>query len=365
MSEFESPADRLSRENIPPGQLSLAGDGDPSRVPPEIVAIYGDASRMHYHGVVDLDFSPDGRFVASVGADHTIRVWDPQSGKLIKALRASKTGGESATFSADSSQLFVAVGARVVCWNTTTWHIDAKYMDTGDLKTSVQIDSNGRLFGGANDGLVRVWDFSSEQREVMQFPIGSGNISFAISPDEKLLAAGGSSGDVKIFSIADASLLATIRVVFPVAGLLFTKDGQTLVTSAGGNGVRCWNVADPAAPQETSHFDTFNSAIELSADSQRVFVSGFHVADPTLTEVDLATGQPLRAIGREAPSAVRAVKLSPDGKTLAPRRSHEFDSRMLRPAEKNLHPNKKITSIGWWDLMCHPTEAGLFQRHST
>jgi WD40 repeat protein len=38
-------------------------------------------------GVNGLSFSPDGRYLAGVGADGTVRIWDMQSGALRNVLR--------------------------------------------------------------------------------------------------------------------------------------------------------------------------------------------------------------------------------------------------------------------------------------
>ena len=116
-------ADALKREAIPPDLLKLVG-GDPARVPPEVVAVFGDtrfrlpkaarnswmaqdreevpgrperrrgrrlrrpdgrtsphADRAQRPGVPPV-FSPDGQFLAAgnFDGDHTIKVWDLKTG---------------------------------------------------------------------------------------------------------------------------------------------------------------------------------------------------------------------------------------------------------------------------------------------
>ena len=41
----------------------------------------------HDLGAVSVKFSPGGAWLASASADSTIRIWDPQSGKLIRTLK--------------------------------------------------------------------------------------------------------------------------------------------------------------------------------------------------------------------------------------------------------------------------------------
>ena len=44
----------------------------------------------HEHGVVSVKFSPDGKLLASASADKTIKLWDPETGKLIQTLHGHK-----------------------------------------------------------------------------------------------------------------------------------------------------------------------------------------------------------------------------------------------------------------------------------
>jgi WD40 repeat protein len=43
----------------------------------------------HTRGVSNIAFSPDGSLLASTSLDHTARVWDPKSGRLLRVLRHS------------------------------------------------------------------------------------------------------------------------------------------------------------------------------------------------------------------------------------------------------------------------------------
>src|SRR5207244_1306156 len=59
----------------------------------------------HAGGVPDVVFSPDGKLLASAGKDHTIKIWDPITGTLLKTLREFSTPVQTLSFSPDGRML--------------------------------------------------------------------------------------------------------------------------------------------------------------------------------------------------------------------------------------------------------------------
>src|SRR5439155_24195940 len=65
-------------------------------------------------------FSPDGKRVAAAGADMSIRVYNPETGKLEATLGGAKSPITSLAFFPDSNRLAAAGGDRVV----VVWDVD-------------------------------------------------------------------------------------------------------------------------------------------------------------------------------------------------------------------------------------------------
>ncbi|MBI3924642.1 MAG: PQQ-binding-like beta-propeller repeat protein [Armatimonadetes bacterium] len=122
---------------------------------PETVSKY-----YGWESVSNLAYAPAGQLLASGGYDHTVCLWDPQTGGLRHRLRDTDRNYGMA-FSPDGSRLYTKPGNGLTIWNTQTGrqilHIadpDEDGGSGGNLALSRDGSKVAAIFG---DG-VHVWD---------------------------------------------------------------------------------------------------------------------------------------------------------------------------------------------------------------
>ncbi|MEU3724509.1 hypothetical protein [Streptomyces sp. NPDC031705] len=286
----------------------------------------------HGKAVTALAYRPDGRQLATAGADGTARLW--QTHGTGRPTPVAVLPGHPA-----------------------------------DLR-AVAYRPDGRTLATAGaGGGVHLWDVGGPARQPAEEARLTGHRdtvrAVAFSPDGRVLATAGEDATVRLTDVSDRTRPAALAVVSghdtTVFSVAFGPDGRTLASAGGGRApVRLWDVGDPRRPAPvatlTGHTDVVG-AVAFSPDG-RTLASASDDRTVRLWSVPRgARPGPLATLAGHG-TAVGSVAFSPDGTALA---SGGFDST-LRLAATDLdralagacaHTGPRITRAQWSAYLPH------------
>jgi RNA polymerase sigma factor (sigma-70 family) len=192
-------------------------------------------------------------------------------------------------------------------WDVATGKAGVLIRTGQEWPSPAALSPDGKLVaaGGYQDGTVRVWDADTGKR-VRRIEVSAGMFALqpftvyplAFAPDGRLLAVGGWRGTIGLWDVTTGKLVR--RLDDPsnrVAALAFSPDGRTLVT--GGEGVRLWEVATgQLRARRTGHAGEVSSL--AFSDEGRLLASGS--TDTTILTWDLSA--PAAETARLKPEAL-------------------------------------------------------------
>ena len=182
------------------------------------------------HAVV---FSPDGRILATAGADHALRLWDIAKGGLLSSPIRHEQAIRAIAFSPDGRIVATASDDGVMRqWDAMTGSPAGKPCWHGAAVTAVSFSPDGSRMATASRG-VSVFLWETETGCAIGGPAAheAPVLAVAFHPDGTQLAMAGDDGVVRFWKTADGTCLGeTLGHAAAVTSLTFSPDGRKLAS---------------------------------------------------------------------------------------------------------------------------------------
>jgi WD40 repeat protein len=268
-----------------------------------------------------IAFAEDGRTFLTVCQDGHVRVWSTQPVRELERLDALGTNNYALDFAADGRWLAVADRAGAVrIWDWPARRAVTNLTMPPVLGGILSFSPRGQflwaglvLTNGTRAG--RTWETSTWRELPPPLIDFNGVVAASASPDEKLVATGYASGQIKLWSFPTGDLVAEPRAhTSGGVWLAFAPDGRTLASAAGDGFVQLWDVLDR---RPLARFQAHRNAVRgpaFSADGRRLAVAGGSTEE-ALKLWDMATLRELIALPAEGFYCYRTA-FSPDRNTL-------------------------------------------------
>ena len=189
-----------------------------------------------FGGIIDVEFSPDGRFIAACQDDERIRVWRfPDYREMI--LEGHKRAVYSIVFDPVNGHLVSAgVGGRVRIWDIETGKTLREIKAHDKAIMTITVTEDGKtLVTGSKDNTIGIWELATGRR-IAELPGHGKQVnSVAVNSNATLLASGSDDGTVRIWDISNMGLCDNISLT-PVPLYPANLDGQVWFEEASGDG---------------------------------------------------------------------------------------------------------------------------------
>ncbi len=300
----------------------------------------------HFHSQLDgaravlgprtgiMDISADGKRLAFINPDLTVRLWDVAAGKGVAVLRAPSGSITWVGLSPDGRRL--ATGRdRLRVWDAVTgalgWEAPAE--KTAPPALDIAWSRDGRYVAEIAEGRLRVRD-GAAGHEVFRLDDAAVRSPLALSPDSRHVAFGRADNTVSVRELPTGQAVRTLRG--PTAGiqsLAYSPDGRRIAagTVYRENAVWLWDAATGAEIAAGKGHANEVTHLAYSPDG-RLLASGS--MDQTVRLWDGKTGE-ARVTLTGHTGVVNDLAFSPDGARLVSA-SEDQTLRLWDPATGQL-----------------------------
>jgi hypothetical protein len=265
-------------------------------------------ARSGYH---TLTFSPDSKRLASVAPKNTGKVWDGTTGKELLSLDGHKSEVLDLAYSPDGKWIASAGRDGGKIWNAATGKLH--FTTTGQVVDRVAFSPNAKRLATAGNPGIRVWEVASGRNLAIIPGSRTWESTVAFSPDGTCLASGNILKIVTVWDPATGNQKLSLKGhTGPVHTVAYRPDGKQLASASVDKTVRIWDAATGKEIMCLKGHTGPVHTVAYSPDNKLLLTAS---SDKTARLWDVLTGTEVLVLN--CPMPVFCAVLSPDGQRLA------------------------------------------------
>jgi WD40 repeat protein len=267
----------------------------------------------HSGWVNGVAISPDGRRAVSASWDHTLKLWNLETGGELRTLAGHSDSVKGVAVSPDGRRAVSASEDKTLkVWDLETGGELRTLAGHSDSVNGVAVSPDGRrAVSASRDNTLKVWDLEtgSELRTLAGHSYSVTGV--AVSPDGRRAVSASWDKTLKVWDLETGGELRTLAGHSDwLTGVAVSPDGRRAVSASLDKTLKVWDLETGAELRTLAGHSSWVRGVAVSPDGRRAISAS---NDNTLKVWDLETGGELRTLAGHSDS-VNGVAVSPDGR---------------------------------------------------
>ncbi|MEM9136821.1 MAG: hypothetical protein AAGB01_05685 [Cyanobacteria bacterium P01_F01_bin.42] len=280
----------------------------------------------HSDSITQVSVSPDGRYVASGSRDMNVKVWDLQSGALVRSLSKHFEAINFVRFSQDGKSIVASSkSGNVVFWSFPQGEVlktleKASETGGGSLLNAT-IDENGifLISNGWSGGILIHNLVSNQLSRIETSTLANEQALLALPNSKDALLSTASSGQINVWDLKTGSPRSSFpsvgewQPIEPVRVMTASSNGNLLATGNWSGTVNLWDYPQGVIRQSfNGHAPSPVSSIAISSSGKWLATGG---SDNLIRLWNLKTGRMAKTLSGHRDD-VTTLAFSPNNKLL-------------------------------------------------
>ena len=231
---------------------SLADTTDGPRIRPVRTIQLNGLPSKDLPVVTAVAIQPNGELVATAGDDHVVRIWNINTGRLVRELKGHRDWVTAVSFCSDGSKLITGCrDHQVLVWDMANGQSLGRLGRHESAITSIKVSDEGdKVAVSAFRAPLKIYDLEDRQLlGSLKCPCTDARAA-AFSHDMKIIAAGGRTGKLRVWNLSAGTKVDVQVQSRRIWSVIFTPENQLLVAGEGDT----ISLLDPATGKQRQEF---------------------------------------------------------------------------------------------------------------
>lgn len=188
----------------------------------------------HTSDINSITFSPDYEYLASGGEDGLIKIWNANTGRVIRTIKAHHSPITTVKFSPERRFILsVSESGEILIWNIETGKLQAKMTNFDSPVSAVTFSGQRKyLVAGHENGDLTIMSYRTGNKLDTIKTYGSKITALQFASDHQHMVSATVNGELKLWNIANRRLVKIFQIkdASEVTAFALSPDGKQLVS---------------------------------------------------------------------------------------------------------------------------------------